>query len=65
MQHIFEKIHLPFVYGPLTEEEVKTIAVSKVQIPEPDGYYVGTYVELTEFVDRKLFKWVPPSTEEG
>ena len=65
MQEIFEKIPSPYVYGPLTKEEVDSITVHKVQIPEPDGYYVGTTVELAELAEKKLFKWVPPSTEEG
>jgi len=65
MQHIFDKIPLPFVYGPLTKEEVDSVTVHKVQIPEPDGYYIGTTIQLADFTDRKLFKWVPPVIDEG
>lgn len=64
MHYIFEKISMPFVYGPLTKEELDSITVAKVQVPEPDGWYVGTATELTHLVDKKVFKWVPPKMED-
>jgi hypothetical protein len=64
MHPIFEKISLPFVYGPLTQEEVNSITVSKALVPEPDGWYVGTAVELSDLAHKKIFKWVPPVIEE-
>jgi nitric oxide synthase oxygenase domain/subunit len=64
MHPIFEKISLPFVYGPLTQEEVNSITVSKALVPEPDGWYVGTAVEVSNLADKKIFKWVPPVVEE-
>jgi nitric oxide synthase oxygenase domain/subunit len=64
MHPIFEKISLPFVYGPLTQEEVNLITVSKALVPEPDGWYVGTAVEVSNLADKKIFKWVPPVVEE-
>jgi hypothetical protein len=64
MHPIFEKISLPFVYGPLTQEEVNLITVSKALVPEPDGWYVGTAVELADLAHKKIFKWVPPVIEE-
>jgi nitric oxide synthase oxygenase domain/subunit len=64
MHPIFEKISLPFVYGPLTQEEVNSITVSKALVPEPDGWYVGTAVEVSNLADKKIFKWVPPVIEE-
>jgi hypothetical protein len=65
MHPIFNKISLPFVYGPLTQEEADSIVVSKAQVPEPDGYYVGTAVEQTHLSDKKIFKWVPPVMEDA
>ena len=64
MHPIFEKISLPFVYGPLTQDEVNSVTVSKAQVPEPDGWYVGTAVELADLAHKKIFKWVPPVVEE-
>ncbi len=64
MHPIFEKISLPFVYGPLTQEEVNSVTVSKALVPEPDGWYVGTAVEVSNLADKKIFKWVPPVIEE-
>ena len=64
MHPIFEKISMPFVYGPLTQEEVNLITVSKALVPEPDGWYVGTAVELADLSHKKIFKWVPPVIEE-
>lgn len=64
MHPIFEKIVSPYVYGPLTQEEVDTIIVPKSLVPESDGYYAGTYMEQPQLADKKVFKWVPP-TEEG
>lgn len=64
MHPIFEKIVTPYVYGPLTQEEVDTIVVPKSLIPEPDGYYAGTYLEQPQLEHKKLFKWVPPTIEE-
>jgi nitric oxide synthase oxygenase domain/subunit len=64
MHPIFEKISLPFVYGPLTQEEVNSVTVSKALVPEPDGWYVGTAVEVSNLADKKIFKWVPPVVEE-
>lgn len=55
---------MPFVYGPLTKEEVDSITVSKSQVPEPDGWYVGTVVEQAHLAGKKIFKWVPPVIEE-
>jgi hypothetical protein len=63
MHPIFEKISMPFVYGPLTKEELDSIVVSKSQVPEPDGWYVGTIVEQTHLTEKKIFKWVPPVME--
>lgn len=64
MHHpIFDKIHMPFVYGPLTQEEVDTIGVAKSLVPEIDGFYVGTMVEVPNLADKKMFKWVPPVAE--
>lgn len=53
-----------YSYGPLTQEEVDAIVVPKSLIPEPDGYYVGTYQEQPQLENKKLFKWVPPTIEE-
>ena len=65
MHYIFEKIPMPFVYGPLTKEELDSVTVSKAQVPEPDGWYIGTTVEQTHLSDKKIFKWVPPVIEEA
>ena len=65
MHSIFNKISMPFVYGPLTQEEADSIAVAKSQVPEPDGFYVGTAVEQAHLSDKKIFKWVPPVMEEA
>jgi hypothetical protein len=65
MHPIFEKISLPFVYGPLTQDEVNSVTVSKAQVPEPDGWYVGTAVELANLAHKKIFKWVPPIMEDA
>ena len=64
MHYIFEKIHTPFVYGPLTQEEVDTVMVAKSQVPEAEGWYVGTFEEQPQLAEKKVFKWVPPSMEE-
>ena len=64
MHPIFDKITTPFVYGPLTQEEVDTVTVAKSLVPEPDGYYVGTLIEQPQLVDKKIFKWIPPIIEE-
>lgn len=56
---------MPFVYGPLTQEELNSIKVPKSQVPEPDGWYVGTAVELVDLAHKKMFKWVPPVMEEA
>lgn len=64
MHHIFTKIASPFVYGPLTKEEVDSVGIAKVQIPEPDGWYIGTTEEVSHLSSKKLFKWVPPVIEE-
>jgi len=64
MHYIFEKISMPYVYGPLTKEEVDTITVAKAQVPEPDGWYVGTAIEQPQLAEKKIFKWVPPVIEE-
>ena len=64
MHPIFEKISMPFVYGPLTKEELDSITVAKAQVPEPDGWYVGTAVELADLSNKKVFKWVPPVMED-
>lgn len=65
MHPIFEKISMPFVYGPLTQEELNSVTVPKSQVPEPDGWYVGTAVELADLAHKKMFKWVPPVMEEA
>lgn len=64
MHPIFEKISFPFVYGPLTQEEVDSVTVAKSLVPEPDGYYIGTAIEQTHLTDKKVFRWVPPTMEE-
>ena len=64
MHPIFEKISMPFIYGPLTQEEVNTVNVAKSLVPEPDGWYVGTSVELPDLSNKKIFKWVPPVMED-
>lgn len=64
MHPIFNKISSPFVYGPLTNEELATITVAKTQVPEPDGWYVGLYMELEHLAHKKVFKWVPPVLEQ-
>jgi hypothetical protein len=64
MHQIFNKISTPFVYGPLTQEEVDSITVAKSLVPEPDGYYAGTILEQTHLTDKKVFKWVPPTMED-
>ena len=56
---------MPFVYGPLTQEELNSVTVPKSQVPEPDGWYVGTVVELVDLANKKVFKWVPPVMEEA
>lgn len=64
MHYIFDKISMPFVYGPLTKEEVDSVTVAKSQIPEPDGWYIGTVTEQVHLTEKKIFKWVPPVIEE-
>jgi hypothetical protein len=64
MHPIFEKISMPFIYGPLTKNEVDTVTVPKSLVPESDGWYVGTAVELSHLAEKKVFKWVPPVLEE-
>ena len=63
MHPIFEKISMPFVYGPLTQEQANSVTVPKALVPESDGWYVGTSVELPELAEKKVFKWVPPVME--
>ena len=63
MHPIFSKISMPFVYGPLTQEEVDSVNVAKSLVPEPDGYYIGTMQEILELAEKKVFKWVPPVME--
>lgn len=65
MHPIFEKISMPFVYGPLNQDELNSITVPKSQVPEPDGWYVGTAVELPNLAEKKVFRWVPPVMEEA
>ena len=55
---------MPFVYGPLTQEEVDSVTIAKSLVPEPDGYYVGTIIEQSHLTSKKIFKWVPPTMEE-
>lgn len=64
MHYIFEKITMPYVYGPLTQEEVDTVVVQKTLAPEPDGFYIGTLQEQPQLEGKKIFKWVPPTMEE-
>lgn len=64
MHPIFEKISMPFVYGPLTKAEADSVVVPRSLVPEPDGWYVGTAVELDHLAEKKVFKWVPPVLEE-
>lgn len=65
MHPIFEKISMPFVYGPLNQDELNSVTVPKSQVPEPDGWYVGTSVELPNLAEKKVFRWVPPVMEEA
>lgn len=65
MHQIFNKILKPFVYGPLTKEEVNSVAIAKSQVPEPDGWYIGTMIEQPHLEHKKIFKWVPPVIEES
>jgi hypothetical protein len=51
MHYIFEKIPMPFVYGPLTKEEVDSVTIAKAQVPEPDGWYIGTQIEQVHLTD--------------
>lgn len=55
---------MPFVYGPLTQEEADSVVVAKSLVRETDGFYVGTTVELPHLAEKKVFKWVPPTMEE-
>lgn len=64
MHHIFSKISNPFVYGPLTKEEVDSVALSKSLVPEPDGWYLGVNQEIQALAHKKIFKWVPPVLEQ-
>lgn len=63
MHPIFSKISLPFVYGPLTLEEVESISCNKNMVPEPDGYYAGALEEQPHLAHKKVFRWVPPTPE--
>lgn len=65
MHYIFSKISMPFVYGPLTQEEADSVAVAKCLVIEPEGCYVGTSVEVPHLEGKKVFKWVPPTMDEG
>jgi hypothetical protein len=65
MHPIFEKISMPFVYGPLNQEELESITVAKSMVPEPDGWYAGTAIEIHELAHKKIFKWVPPVMEDA
>ena len=65
MHPIFEKISMPFVYGPLNQDELNSVNVPKSQVPEPDGWYVGTAVALPTLAEKKVFRWVPPVMEEA
>lgn len=56
---------MPFVYGPLNQDELNSVTVPKSQVPEPDGWYVGTSVELPNLAEKKVFRWVPPVMEEA
>jgi hypothetical protein len=49
----------------LTQDEVNSVTVPKAQVPEPDGWYVGTAVELADLAHKKIFKWVPPVMEDA
>ena len=64
MHPIFNKISMPFVYGPLTQEEVDTVTVAKSLVPEPEGFYIGVAQEIPGMADKKVFKWVPPTMED-
>jgi len=65
MHSIFNKISAPFVYGPLTQEEVDTVHVPMSLVPEPDGFYIGTHQEMPDLESKKVFKWVPPTMSDG
>lgn len=52
MISLFERFDDPYIYGPLSDEEMATIRVSHRTVKLDDGWYIGVGEEIPEWQDR-------------
>ena len=54
MISIFDRFDDPYIYGPLTDEDVSDIEVNHRMVQLDDGWYVGTSVEIEKWANKKI-----------
>jgi len=54
MISIFDRFDDPYIYGPLTDEDVSDIEVNHRMVQLDDGWYVGTSVEIEQWASKKI-----------
>lgn len=60
---IWEKMDDPYIYGPLTAEQIDAILVPHHMVPEPDGFYIGTTIPQPQWDFCKIIIPVENSNE--
>ncbi|CAB4148368.1 hypothetical protein UFOVP967_20 [uncultured Caudovirales phage] len=60
MISIFERFSDQFIYGPLSDEDIKTIVISHRILRLDTGWYIGVNEEIEQFKDF----FIPRPVEE-
>jgi len=59
MISIFDRFDDPYIYGPLTDEDVSSIDVNHRMVQLDDGWYVGTFVEIEKWNKKRIMRPEP------
>jgi len=63
MISIFDRFDDPYIYGPLTDEDVSDIEVNHRKIELEDGWYIGVPVQIEKWKHVEIVRPLPPPPE--
>lgn len=63
MISIFDRFDDPYIYGPLTDEDVSDIEVTHRMVQLDDGWYVGVPVQIEKWKHVEIVRPFPPVPE--
>jgi hypothetical protein len=64
MPTLFERFDDPYIYGPLSNNDVQEILVNHRMVELGDGWYVGVPVQIEKWKHVEIVRPLPPPPSE-